>query len=113
VSGLCSLCSFYISVGWWKRLLNKNYISNNKESFLNLKELIILVAKQIFGYDQFREGQFEAIETYLNNKNTLVLIRTGEGKTFCYAICALIFEGITIVINPLKALMEDQKVSNN
>ncbi|CAI2187150.1 16797_t:CDS:2, partial [Funneliformis geosporum] len=54
---------------------------------------------------------------YLLNKNyilsggkdTLVSIKTEGGKTFCYVICALVFEGITIVINPLKALMEDQK----
>ncbi len=113
VAGLCSLCSFYILAGWWERLLNKNYIPSGVKHFLDLKELITLVAKQIFGYNQLREGQLEAIEAYLGGKDTLVSIKTGGGKTFCYVICALVFEGITIVINPLKTLMKDQKASNS
>ncbi len=60
-----------------------------------------------------QEEQLEAIEAYLDNKDTLVSIKTGGGKTFCYVICALVFEGITIVINPLKTLMKDQKASNS
>ena len=59
------------------------------------------------------EKQLETIETYLDDKDTLVLIKTREEKTFCYVICALVFEEITIVINPLKVLMEDQKASNS
>ncbi|CAG8748437.1 9761_t:CDS:2, partial [Funneliformis caledonium] len=46
---------------------------------------------------------------YLSGKVTLVSIKTGGEKTLCYIICVLIFEGITIVIIPLKALIEDQK----
>ena len=94
-------------------MLNKNYILSDEKHILDLKELIILVAKQIFRYNQLREGQLETIETYLDNKDTLVSIKTGGGKTFCYVICALVFEGITIVINPLKALIEDQKANNS
>jgi superfamily II DNA helicase RecQ len=60
-----------------------------------------------------RKGQFEAVKSYLSGKDTLVSIKTGGGKTFCYIVCALLFKGVTIVISPLKALMEDQKVSNN
>ncbi|CAI2196600.1 4300_t:CDS:2, partial [Funneliformis geosporum] len=56
---------------------------------------------------------FDFSQAYLGGKDTLVSIKTEGGKTFCYVICALVFEGITIVINPLKALMEDQKVSNS
>ncbi|UZN99576.1 uncharacterized protein OCT59_000843 [Rhizophagus irregularis] len=109
VSGLCSLCSFYVLAGWWERLLNKNYTPSGEKNILELKELIKLAVKKVFGYDHLREGQLEAIESYLNGKDTLVSIKTGRGKTLCYVICALIFEGITIVISPLKALMEDQK----
>ena len=97
-------------MGWQERLLNKNYISVNKEKILDSKERIILAAQKIFGYNQLREGQLEAVESYLSGKDTLISLKTGGGKTFCYAICALLFEGITIVISPLKALMEDQKV---
>lgn len=103
VSGLCSLCSFYVLAGWWERLLNKNYTPSGEKNILELKELIKLAVKKVFGYDHLREGQLEAIESYLNGKDTLVSIKTGGGKTLCYVICALIFEGITIVISPLKA----------
>ncbi|GBB84694.1 hypothetical protein RclHR1_11280004 [Rhizophagus clarus] len=109
VSGLCSLCSLYISASWWDRLLNKNYTPSGEKNILDLKELIKLAVKKIFGYDHLREGQLEAIETYLNGKDTLVSIKTGGGKMLYYVICTLIFEGITIVVSSLKALMEDQK----
>jgi ATP-dependent helicase YprA (DUF1998 family) len=98
-------------MGWKERLLNKNYISSNKRNVLDLKETILLASEKVFGYDQLREGQLEAAEAYLSGKDTLVSIKTGGGKTFCYVVCALLFEGITIVISPLKALMEDQKVN--
>jgi superfamily II DNA or RNA helicase len=98
-------------MGWQERLLNKNYTYiNNKQKCLDLKEMVTLAAPMIFGYDQLREGQLEAVESYLSDKDTLVSLKTGGGKTFCYAICALRFEEITIVISLLKALMEDQKV---
>ncbi|CAG8514345.1 8492_t:CDS:2, partial [Funneliformis caledonium] len=55
------------------------------------------------------EGQMEAIINYLGGKNTFVSIKTGGGKTLCYAISAIYSDGLTIVFNPLKALIEDQK----
>ncbi len=110
-AGLCSLCSFYSLMGWGKCLLNKSYVPSSKQNPLDLKETILLASKQVFGYDQLREGQLEAVEAYLNGKDTLVSIKTGGGKTFCYVVCALLSEGITIVVSPLKALMEDQKVN--
>ncbi|PKK69995.1 P-loop containing nucleoside triphosphate hydrolase protein, partial [Rhizophagus irregularis] len=58
----------------------------------------------------FREGQMEAIITYLGGKDTFVSMKTGGGKTLCYALSAICFEGLTIVFSPLKALMDDQKV---
>ncbi len=51
------------------------------------------------------------MKIYLNGKNTLVSIKTEGRKTFYYVICALLFEGVTIVINSLKTLMKDQKVN--
>ncbi|PKY58238.1 hypothetical protein RhiirA4_285108, partial [Rhizophagus irregularis] len=56
----------------------------------------------------FREGQLEAIISYLNGKDTFVSMKTGGGKTLCYAISAVYFNGLIIVFSPLKALMEDQ-----
>ncbi|CAI2192678.1 19563_t:CDS:2, partial [Funneliformis geosporum] len=108
-TGFCSLCLFYILMDWGECLLNKSYIVSNKRNFLDLKGIILLASKQIFGFDQLQEGQLETVETYLSGKDTLVLIKTGGGKTFCYIVYALLFEGITIVISSLKALMKDQK----
>ncbi|CAG8575426.1 17016_t:CDS:2 [Funneliformis caledonium] len=71
--------------------------------------MVTLAAQMIFGYNQLREGQLEAVESYLSSKDTLVSLKTEEGKTFYYAIFALLFKEITIVISLLKALMEDQK----
>ncbi|CAI2186614.1 19990_t:CDS:2 [Funneliformis geosporum] len=51
----------------------------------------------------------EAIVNYLSGKDTFVSMKTGEGKTLCYVVSAICFDGLTIVFSPLKALMKDQK----
>jgi ATP-dependent DNA helicase RecQ len=64
--------------------------------------------KYYFGYDRFRPNQRQIIEAALENRDLLVIMPTGGGKSLCFQLPALIKKGVTVVVSPLIALMQDQ-----
>lgn len=64
--------------------------------------------RKYWGFDDFRSGQDDVIKSVLAGNETLVLFPTGGGKSLCYQVPATVFEGLTLVISPLVALMQDQ-----
>jgi ATP-dependent DNA helicase RecQ len=66
------------------------------------------ILSEVFGYSAFRPGQEEVISKVLAGANVLTVMPTGSGKSLCFQIPALVKAGLTIVVSPLVALMEDQ-----
>ncbi|NOH69550.1 ATP-dependent DNA helicase RecQ [Vibrio rotiferianus] len=66
------------------------------------------VLEDVFGYQEFRDGQQLVIDAAVEGRDSLVILPTGGGKSLCYQIPALVRSGITLVISPLISLMKDQ-----
>jgi ATP-dependent DNA helicase RecQ len=64
--------------------------------------------RRLFGFEHFRRGQPEAVQAALNDRDALVVMPTGSGKSLCYQLPALMRDDLTIVVSPLVALMRDQ-----
>ena len=72
-----------------------------------MDDLITQLSRQ-FGFSAFRPGQREVIEAVLSRRDALAVMPTGQGKSLCYQLPATQLPGLTLVISPLIALMQDQ-----
>ncbi len=68
----------------------------------------LTILNTVFNHSSFRPRQEEIIGNVLAGKNTLAILPTGAGKSLCFQIPALVFDGLTVVVSPLIALMKDQ-----
>lgn len=64
--------------------------------------------KKFWGYDDFRPPQGEIVQSLLEKRDALIVLPTGGGKSICFQLPALLQNGLTLVISPLVALMENQ-----
>ena len=73
-----------------------------------MRDKLLAILKQYWGYESFRESQYEIISSVLSGRDTLALMPTGGGKSITYQLPTLMSDGLCVVITPLIALMKDQ-----
>ena len=66
------------------------------------------ILREVFGFDDFRPGQEAIVDHLVGGRHVLAVMPTGSGKSLCYQVPALVRHGLTIVVSPLVALMQDQ-----
>ena len=86
-------------------------ITPQSEAAANLQhdmdDPLLSTLKRIFGFDEFKPGQQEIIESIMAGRDGLVLLPTGGGKTLCFTLPALLSDGLCIVVLPTISLMQD------
>lgn len=79
-----------------------------KSSAITSWDYVRVEFKKIWGYDNFRPPQGEIVRSLLDERDALIVLPTGGGKSICFQLPALLQTGLTLVISPLVALMENQ-----
>ena len=101
-------CRYAQLSGWFFKEEPKRSIEVESSPPQRLPRTPLEVLKDVFGYEQFRSLQEEIINHILNRHDALIVLPTGGGKSLCYQLPALIFDGVTVVVSPLISLMQDQ-----
>src|SRR5579862_3121645 len=81
---------------------------NKKKTKRGEHDELKTLLRRYFGYEEFRPGQEAVIQALLTHRAALAVFPTGGGKSLCYQLPALTFDGVTLVVSPLIALMKDQ-----
>jgi ATP-dependent DNA helicase RecQ len=76
-----------------------------------MREQKYKILKETFGFSGFRNLQEEAVDAILGGRDLAMLLPTGGGKSLCYQLPSLVMKGVTIVVSPLIALMQDQVIA--
>ncbi|CAG8846845.1 26842_t:CDS:2 [Gigaspora margarita] len=92
--------------------MNKSISSIDMDKIISLDDQIKTIAEKIFKFTDLRPEQMDAINYYIReNKNTLIMIKTGNRNSFCYTASSILFDGLTIIILPLKIIYPKSRIS--
>ena len=98
--------------GWFlEEITQEEQKSSHQEklpSLQTLKQNPLEILTNVFGHEQFRPFQETIINHILKRQDALIVLPTGGGKSLCYQLPALMFDGVTVVVSPLISLMQDQ-----
>ena len=98
--------------GWFLEKSKQEEQKPPREEKLPLSQTVtqnpLETLKNVFGHEQFRPFQETIINHTLKRQDALIVLPTGGGKSLCYQLPALMFDGVTVVISPLISLMQDQ-----
>ncbi len=89
--GVCCVCRFYIENGLWDQIVDKNYQPKiEKPVNISFETMCTSALHSIYQFSEFQSGQKEAIQSFAQNRDTIVIKQTGSGKSLCYTIIALL-----------------------